>query len=45
MLLSGKPDAIESAVAAGTVPLLKPVTSERLSQLLGEVFGQSRAES
>lgn len=43
VLLTGKPDGIESAVAAGAVPLLKPVTSERLSQVLGDAFGQRLA--
>jgi len=38
VLLSGKPDGIESAVASGAVPLLKPVTTERLSQVLGDAF-------
>lgn len=40
VLLTGKPDGIDSAVASGAVPLLKPVTSERLSQVLGDAFGQ-----
>jgi CheY-like chemotaxis protein len=40
VLLTGKPDGIESAVASGVVPLIKPVSSERLSQVLGDAFGQ-----
>lgn len=40
VLLTGKPDGIESAVASGAVPLLKPVTADRLSQVLGDAFGQ-----
>ena len=38
VLLTGKPDGIETAVAAGAVPLVKPVTPERLSQVLGDAF-------
>src|SRR4029453_2777423 len=40
VLLTGKTDGIESAVASGAVPLLKPVSSHRLSQVLGDAFGQ-----
>lgn len=40
VLLTGKPDGVESAVASGAVPLLKPVSSDRLSQVLGDAFGQ-----
>jgi CheY-like chemotaxis protein len=42
VLLTGRPDGIETAVAAGAVPLVKPVTPERLSQVLGDAFA-SRA--
>jgi CheY-like chemotaxis protein len=45
LLLTGKPDGLESAVASGAVPLLKPVSSERLSQVLGDAFGQRAARS
>lgn len=38
VLLTGKSDGIESAVASGAVPLLKPVSSDRLSQVLGDAF-------
>jgi len=43
VLLTGKQDGIESAVASGAVPLLKPVSSDRLSQVLGDLFGQRLA--
>ena len=43
VLLTGKPDGVESAVASGAVPLLKPVSSDRLSQVLGDAFGQRLA--
>jgi CheY-like chemotaxis protein len=39
VLLTGNSDGIESAVASGAIPLLKPVTPERLSQVLGDAFG------
>ena len=38
VLLTGNPDGIESAVASGAVPLLKPVSSDRLSQVLGDAL-------
>jgi CheY-like chemotaxis protein len=43
LLLTGKPDGLESAIAAGAVALLKPITSERLSQVLGDAFSQRDA--
>lgn len=45
VLLTGRQDGIESAVASGAVPLLKPVTSDRLSQVLGDAFSQRPARS
>jgi DNA-binding NtrC family response regulator len=45
VLLTGKQDGIESAVASGVVPLLKPVTSDRLSQVLGDAFSQRPARN
>jgi DNA-binding NtrC family response regulator len=43
VLLTGKPDGIESAVDSGAVPLLKPVTFQRLGQVPGDVFGERLA--
>jgi hypothetical protein len=45
VLLTGKQDGIEAAVASGAVPLLKPVTSDRLSQVLGDAFSQRPARN
>jgi two-component system cell cycle sensor histidine kinase/response regulator CckA len=44
MLLTGRPDGIETAVAAGAVPLVKPVTPERLSQVLGDAFANKAGQ-
>ena len=41
LLLTGKSDGLESALASGALALVKPVTSERLRQVLDDALDKS----
>ena len=41
-LVTGHPDGIELAIGAGTIPLLKPFTSEQLEALWADAAEHAR---